>query len=46
MPGFDKLFSRRSALQLATAATASGWLGALARAAAPDPARKRACILL
>ena len=46
MPGFDKLFSRRSALRLATAATASGWLGALARAAAPDPARKRACILL
>ncbi len=46
MPGFDQVFSRRSALRLATAATASGWLGALARAAAPDPARKRACILL
>src|ERR687898_749014 len=42
--------SRRDWLRLATcgalAPSVSGWFGDLARAAAPDPKRKRACILL
>jgi hypothetical protein len=44
------LFSRRDWLRLATAGAlapcVSGWFENLARAAAPNPARKRACILL
>jgi uncharacterized protein (DUF1501 family) len=43
-------FSRRDWLRLSAAGVSglslSGWLGVLARAAAADPARKRACILL
>ena len=44
------IFSRRDWLRLSAAGVSglslSGWLGVLARAAAADPARKRACILL
>src|SRR4051812_47726911 len=44
------LLTRREALTLSaagvTAASASGWFGALADQAAPHPQRRRACILL
>src|SRR2546423_925658 len=43
------MFDRRHFLRTGTAAvtvSVSGWLGRLARAAAPDPARKRSCVLL
>src|SRR5262245_10234246 len=38
--------SRRDVLKLGAAGLSSGWLPALARSAANDPARKRSCILL
>src|SRR3954469_9339745 len=44
------LLTRREALTLSaagvTAASLSGWFGALADQAAPNPQRRRACILL
>ncbi len=46
MTRIDSLFSRRDAIRLATAASVSGWLAPLARAATVDPKRKRSCILL
>jgi Protein of unknown function (DUF1501) len=45
MSRIDTLFSRRDALRLATAASVSGWLAPLARAAASQKP-KRSCILL
>ncbi|MBX3400871.1 MAG: DUF1501 domain-containing protein [Gemmataceae bacterium] len=45
MSRIDSLFSRRDALRLATAASVSGWLAPLARAAA-NQKPKRSCILL
>ena len=38
--------SRRRFLGVSAAAGASGWFGRFAHAAAPDPKRKRSCVLL
>ena len=46
VPGSGFRVSRRAALRTATLASVAPWFAPLARSAAADPARKRACILL